>query len=230
MRPLRPGGAEVSAPADAAKGEPLVPRLRAMLELRPDWYRATLGRLAAQLGSTAVPGARVAGDTMPDFVLPDAADGLVSSADLRARGPLVVCFVRGGWCPFCSATLSALDEVLPRVVAAGGTLVALSPDTLGLGAQMQSRLGLRFKILADVDCAVALQFGTAYRVPPDYRDALLHFGIDLLSRYGDGPGLLSMPATFVCDASGIIRFAHVSGDITERAEPAVVARLVEALG
>ncbi|GAC1606638.1 MAG: peroxiredoxin-like family protein [Ramlibacter sp.] len=219
----------MSAGRDNGPGETLVPRLRAMLDERPDWYRAILTRLAARLDRAAVPGALGVGDHMPDFVVPDGADDLVVSADLRARGPLVVCFVRGGWCPFCSATLSALDLILQRIEAAGGAMLALTPDTLGHGAAMQARLGLRFKVLSDVDCGVALQFGTAYRVPAEYNDALLHFGIDLSSRLGDGPGLLSMPATFVSDRAGVIRFAHVSGDITERAEPAVVSALVEAL-
>ncbi len=210
-------------------GGALVPRLRAMMEKRPDWYRSILTRLASRLDGAALPGVLAAGDTMPDFVLPDAADDLVQSASLRARGPLVVCFVRGGWCPFCAATLTAMDAILPRVEAAGGSLLALTPDTLGYGAEIQSRLGLRFKVLSDVDCGVALRFGAAYRVPAEYRDALLSFGIDLHSRHGDGPGLLPMPATFVCDRAGIIRFAFASGDITERAEPVVVSKLVEAL-
>ncbi len=220
----------MSARPEDVDGEALVPRLRAMFEKRPDWYRAILTRLASRLDGAAVPGALVAGEAMPDFVLPDGSDELVFSADLRARGPLVVCFVRGGWCPFCAATLSAINLVLPRVEAAGGTLLALAPDTLGLGAELQARLGLRFRVLSDVDCGVALQFGTAYHVPVEYREALLHFGIDLQSRHGDGPGLLPMPATFVFDQAGIIRFAHVSGDITARAEPSVISELVEALG
>ena len=210
-------------------GGALVPRLRAMLGKRPDWYRAILTRLASRLDGAAVPGVLAAGGAMPDFVLPDAADDLVQSTSLRARGPLVVCFVHGGWCPFRAETLSAMDAILPRVEAAGGSLVALTPDTLGYGAEIQTRLGLRFKVLSDVDCGVALQFGAAYRVPGEYRDALLSFGIDLHSRHGDGPGLLPMPATFVCDRAGIIRFAFASGDITERAEPVVVSKLVEAL-
>lgn len=229
-RQARGGGDVVSGHVDQADGEALVPRLRAMLEKRPDWYRAILARVASRLDDAAVPNALGIGDAMPDFVLPDAADDLAFSADLRARGPLVVCFVRGGWCPFCAVTLAAMDVVLPRVEAAGGTLLALTPDTLGHGAEIQKRLGLRFKVLSDVDCGVALQFGTAYRVPAEYRNALLRFGIDLHSRHGDGPGLLPMPATFVCDRAGIIRFAHVSGDVTERAEPAVISQLVEALG
>ena len=220
----------MNASREWEEGQALVPRLRSMLQQRPEWYRVILAGLASRLNGSAVPGALGVGDPMPDFVLPDMADDLVFSADLRARGPLVVCFVRGGWCPFCVETLRAIDTVLPRVEAAGGTLLALTPDTLGHGAEMQSRLGLRFKVLSDVDCGVALQFGTAYRVPTEYRDALLRFGTDLQRRNGDGPGLLPMPATFVSDHTGIIRFAHVSGDITERAEPTVISDLVEALG
>ena len=219
----------MSAQPRDISGEALVPRLRAMLQIRPDWYRAILTTLASRLDGAAVPNALGVGDAMPDFVLPDGADDLVFSDHLRAQGPLVVCFVRGGWCPFCTTTLSALDLVVPRVKAAGGALVALTPDTLGHGAELQERLGLRFKVLSDVDCGVALLFGTAYRVPAEYQDALLYFGIDLQRRHGDGPGLLPMPATFVCDRAGVIRFAHVSGDITDRAEPAVISELVEAL-
>ncbi len=197
------------------------------------WYRAMLTAIASRLNVAAVPVVLQVGDTMPDFVLPDVADGaageMVSSAELRARGPLVVCFVRGGWCPFCTTTLSALDLIVPRVEAAGGTLLALTLDTHGHGAELRERLGLRFTLLSDVDCGVALQFGAAYRVPQAYHDALLHFGIDLRSRLGDGPGLLPMPASFVCDRDGTIGFAHISGDITEPAEPAVISEFVEAI-
>ena len=220
----------MSIQPEVAVGEALVPRLRAMMEKRPDWYRAILTRIASRLDGAAVPNALGVGDTMPDFVLPNGAADLIFSASLRAKGPLVVCFVRGGWCPFCAETLSALDAVLPRVQAAGGSLLALTPDTLGFETEMVAKLGLRFQVLSDVDCGVALQFGTAYRVPAEYRDALLGFGIDLHGRHGDGPGLLPMPATFVCDREGIIRFAHISGDITERAEPAIISEFIEAMG
>jgi peroxiredoxin len=215
---------------EAAPDASLVARLRAMMEKRPDWYRAILTGLASRLNGAALPVALRVGDAMPDFVLPDAADDLVCSAELRRRGPLVVCFVRGGWCPFCAETLAALNMILPRVEAAGGSLLALTPDTHGHGAELLARLGLRFKLLTDVDCGVALQFGAAYRVPTEYHDALRRFGIDLNGRLGDGPGLLPMPATFVCDRDGIIRFAFVSGDVTERAEPAVISEFVEAMG
>lgn len=37
------------------------------------------------------------GDAMPAFTLPNASGQMVSSADLLAKGTLVVSFYRGGW-------------------------------------------------------------------------------------------------------------------------------------
>ena len=55
------------------------------------------------------------GDLLPDFTLPDSRGELVSSNELLARGPLVVAFVRGPWCPYCSLALTALNEAKPAI-------------------------------------------------------------------------------------------------------------------
>jgi peroxiredoxin len=166
---------------------------------------------------------------MPAFVLPDTEGGLVASGELLAHGPLVVCFFRGGWCPFCNATLAALEQARPEITAAGGTVVALSPDTASYNTETKRRLGLGFALLSDIDCAVGLQFGTVFLVPDAYLAVLKASGIDLVRRHGDDWHLLPMPATFIVDRSGAIRFAHVSGDITDRSEPADIALLVRGL-
>ena len=205
---------------------PLTARLKAMMDKRPAWYRDILADLAVTLRATAA--TRVLGPAapMPDFVLPNAAGELVASADLRGRGPLVVCFVRGGWCPFCNATLEEIDAALPAIGAAGGSVVVLTPDMLGHAQATRRELGLRVELLIDADCAVGLQFGTVYRVPDIYRAAVASFGIDLVRRHGHGPGLLPMPATFVCGPDGVLILAQPSPDITERTEPSGLAALV----
>jgi peroxiredoxin len=164
---------------------------------------------------------------MPAFVLPDTQGRLVSSAALLARGPLVIGFVRGGWCPFCSATLSALDAVAGDIAAAGGTVIAISADASGHAAEMQRSLALSFEVLSDIDGAVGLRFGVVYLIPREYREAMAAWGVDLLERQGavldcDGLGLLPMPATFIAGRDGVLTFAHVSGDITDRPEPALL--------
>ena len=59
---------------------------------------ATMHRAVDELRASGA-GDRVlkAGDRAPDFVLPNAAEQLVDSRTLRARGPLVVTFYRGRW-------------------------------------------------------------------------------------------------------------------------------------
>jgi peroxiredoxin len=213
--------------SEAAPPWGLRQRLLQMMALRSEWYRAILRNMAVRLDATAAPAARRAGERMPPFVLPDTQGRLVASAALLARGPLVVGFVRGGWCPFCSATLSALDEVAGEIAASGGTVIAISADAAGYAAAMKRSLDLTFEILSDIDGAVALSFGVAFMIPRDYLDASRSFGIDLIERQGEGLGLLPMPATFIADRDGVLTFAHVSGDITNRPEPAL---LVEHFG
>src|SRR5262249_60360538 len=69
------------------------------------------------------------GDTIPSFMLPNAEGHIVFSDELLKRGPLVVNFFRGSWCPYCRRTLEALEIALPDITAAGGQLVALTPET-----------------------------------------------------------------------------------------------------
>ena len=201
-----------------------------MMALRPERYRAMGADLAARLRATALEGVLRPGDPMPDFVLPDARGELVPSDDLLGRGPLVVVFFRGDWCPFCRTTLSALNEVLPDLEAAGAGLVALTPDTGDYVHSAWSGLGLRFPVLSDVDGAIGLRFGTMYRVPDELIAYWTAAGIDLATRHGDESRFLPMPATFIADQSGILRYAYASGDITDRVEPETIVATVRTIG
>lgn len=204
-------------------------RLRALLRAEPEWYQEMLAAIATRLNETARRGVLGPGDAMPDFVLPDAGHELVFSDELIADGPLVICFFRGLWCPFCRETLAALQDILPRIEALGGRLVALTPDASGTGGEARDALGLRFAVLSDIDNATGLRFGNVYVVPASYQQALLLDGIDLAARRGAGADLLPMPAIFVVDAAGTIRHAHASGDVTDRAEPETILAVLAEL-
>jgi len=202
--------------------------LTEMMAQRPAAYQALLNDLTAMLRRAALSGVLREGEKMPDFVLPDADGDLVASDELFHHGPLVVVFFRGEWCPFCCTTLTALNDVADEVRAAGGSLVALSPDAASFRSGAWQRQGMRFPVLTDIDGAVGLQFGTMFRVPDGLRDFYLAAGIDLTLRHGDASWFLPMPATFIADTSGTVRFAYASGDVTDRVEPAeIIARLSE---
>lgn len=195
-----------------------------------DFVREAYVSLARHLeGARACDDVLQPGRAIPDFLLPNAEGRLVDSRELLTRGPLVLCFFRGVWCPFCSITLAALEEVLPRIEAAGATLVGVTPETGGLALEARRRLDLHYDVLCDVDNAVGLQFGVVFRAPDGYRRMLEKFSIDLGVRQGNAAWLLPMPALFVADRAGVLRHVHVSGDILDRAEPETIVRVLQGL-
>ena len=194
-------------------------RLAQLMGARPEGYRNLSRDLSERLRTTALEGVLKPGDRMPEFVLPDTAGNLVGSADLIARGPLVVVFFRGDWCPFCRMTLVALNEAMPAIAATGGSLVALTPDTGEHTHATFHDLGLTFPVLSDIDSATAVEFGTNYLVPDAMRQVQEANGLDLAVRHGDGAWFLPMPATFIADRHGVLRFVYASGDVTDRLEP-----------
>ena len=169
------------------------------------------------------------GDRMPGFLLPNAEGRLIDSAELLAKGPLVVTFFRGGWCPYCSATLEALEAVLPELSRTGGTLVAMTPETGGRALAMKQERGLHYEVLVDVDLAIAMAFGIVFRTPPLYVELLRRRGIDLAERSGDQAWLLPVPAAFLVGQDGTVLRSWVNIDFTQRAEPTEILEALNGL-
>jgi peroxiredoxin len=192
--------------------------------------QAAYEELLARLGrAETAERALKAGERMPSFVLPNAEGRLVVSDELLKRGALVVNFFRGNWCPFCLSALKGLEEVLPRIEAAGAGLVALTPETGRHLASTKRVQRLSYEILSDIDGAVGLQFGVLFRAPDAYRTVLTGFGIDLAERHGNEGWLIPVPATFIVDRTGIIRHAFVDIDYTRRAEPEEIVEVLSRL-
>nr|WP_294549098.1 peroxiredoxin-like family protein [uncultured Rhodopila sp.] len=196
----------------------------------PVW-RATYEATVAELGRSGfLDMALRAGARFPDFLLPSAADRLVSLSDLLARGPLAVTFIRGQWCPYCNLTLAALEESLPDIRATGGQLVAITPETGGRALAVTQQHNLHYDVLVDVDSGVGLNCGVVFHVPEPYRSAIARAGIDLADRQGNGGGLLPVPAVYVIDRTGLIVRDFMDVDFTRRPEPAEIVEALRALG
>jgi peroxiredoxin len=181
----------------------------------------TMHRATAELtASGAADRALKAGDRMPAFELADQDGNLVRSDDLLRRGPLAITFYRGVWCPYCNMELAALQEFSGQVAAAGGTLIAISPQTPANSRKSRRDNNLGFPVLADKDGAVAASFGLRFALP-DYLAELYRNTLKIdLPRFNDDPSwTLPMPARYVVGPDGVIRYADVSPDYTTRPEP-----------
>jgi len=164
--------------------------------------------------------------TAPAFELKDHDGKLASSADLLAKGRLVLCFFRGRWCPFCVGQLEALNQIVPQFEQAGATLAAISPQTVQQSFFMADQHKLRFPLLSDSGNQLARQFGLAYRVPEYQQSAYRRAFINLPFANGDESWELPIPATYIIDRDSTVLYASVNPDYTERAEPAEILRLL----
>ncbi|WP_460043877.1 peroxiredoxin-like family protein [Pseudomonas sp. S2_H01] len=159
------------------------------------------------------------GDKAPVFTLNDPEGNPVSSAELLAKGPLVISFYRGVWCPYCNMELQALEEALPQYRELGANLVAISPQVQANSRKSVRQNHLTFPILSDVKSQVAEAFGLRFKLPDYLIDLYKGFGNDLPTFNDDARWVLPMPGRFVIGQDGLITYAEVNPDYTLRPEP-----------
>jgi peroxiredoxin len=160
-----------------------------------------------------------AGDKAPEFTLEDPDGNSVSSAELLAKGPLVLSFYRGVWCPYCNMELQALEEALPAIRELGASLVAISPQIKANSRKSVRQNELSFPILSDSKNDVAAAFGLRFTLPDYLIELYKNFGNDLPKINDDPSWTLPMPARFVIGVDGIITYAEVNPDYTLRPDP-----------
>jgi peroxiredoxin len=183
--------------------------------------------LVASGAAAAVP---AVGDRLPEFALPDSYGRWVRLADLLADGPIVLSVHRGGWCPFCRAEIAAWRRALPDLKAAGGRLALMTPETGGRAERLRDTIGPEATILCDVDHGVAMLLGLSVPLPPDLQRAYRDADLDLDRLTGGAGEFVPIPATFIVDRGGVVRFVHAHVDFRVRAEPSEVVKALRAFG
>ena len=166
------------------------------------------------------------GAKIPEFTLQDHNKKHVASSALLAKGRLVVCFIRGRWCPFCVGQLEAMNFIVPQIREAGAELIAISPQIVSQAFFMADQHRLRFPLLSDPQNEVARKFGLVYRVPEEQQALYRRTFVNLPHANGDDSWELPIPATFIVDRDGAVTYAYANPDYTERPEPLdILARL-----
>lgn len=170
-----------------------------------------------------------AGERAPDFVLNDPDGQPVSSRDLLAKGPLVISFYRGVWCPYCNLELQALQDAVSAIRAKGANLIAISPQTPPNSRRSQRDNKLEFPILSDVKSEVAKAFGIRFALPDYLVEVYKGFKNDLPVINDDPSWVLPMPARYVIGRDGTIAYAEINPDYTQRPDPSELLPVLDRL-
>jgi peroxiredoxin len=202
----------------------------------PDWQAAPAemktaadNQIATLEKSGQAATALQTGAQAPDFQLEGYDGQVVRLSSLTARGPVVLTFFRGQWCPFCNLQLKTYQRIVDSFKEQGAVLVAVSPQTNEHNRSMNVGAAPDFVLLSDPGNAVASTYGLTYRITEELRLAYASLGLQLSAFNGDASDTLPMAATYVVDTNGQIAYHFVSANHTERAEPADILATLKGL-
>ena len=199
------------------------PPFHAPPEIHPVMERATAELIASGQAGRAIK----AGDRAPHFNLKDQNGNDVSSAALLVKGPLVVTFYRGVWCPYCNIELQAINEVLPEIQAYGANVVAISPQTPVNSRKSVRENRLSFPVLSDVNGETSAAFGVRFPLPGYLVDLYRRLRNDLPAFNDDPSWTLPMPARYVIGHDGFVLYSEVNPDYTRRPDPSDMFAVLE---
>ena len=169
------------------------------------------------------------GDQAPLFTLTNHRGEEVPLSTLLKKGPVVLTWYRGGWCPYCNIALRALAAQNDHFLELGATLVALTPEHPTITDQTVQEEALPFQVLTDLDHAVAKEYGLVFDL--NQETALRYEQRFHLSQRSGASAANKLPlaAAYVVSQDSVITYAFVDADYRRRAEPERILDALKAL-
>jgi len=156
---------------------------------------------------------------LPDCDLMTPEGELCSVSDLVGGRDAALLFFRGGWCPFSTTSMRALETVRPDLAALGVSVLGITPQRHAALAGVIARNGLGFPLVTDPGQKLAEAMGVRVPIIPEMIEMYRRQGSDLAELNETGDWALPLEATFIVDRAGRIVVANAYPYPTRRMEP-----------
>ena len=168
------------------------------------------------------------GSEVPDVALSDPGGEIKVLSEVAGSNTLIV-FYRGGWCPFCSAELSAISEIEDELYKKGIQIIGISPDSPKFLTESLNDLQTNFTLLSDRDMEASKAFGIAFKESKETVARLKENGMDLEKRSGRDHHLLPVPSVFLINEAGRVKFQYVNPNYKERINHKILMAAADAM-
>lgn len=171
------------------------------------------------------------GDKAPFFTGYDQFGKTVDLNILLEKGPIVLFFYRGKWCPVCSRYLNDYQDSLSIITDQGFNVVAITPESIENVEQTIKLHDITFTVIYDCQEKIMEDFDVMFSVTKEYQDKIRSsFSIDIAENNLHNPAHLPVPATFIINRQGIITSVQFDPDYRNRASVMwMLQNLVKAL-
>ena len=200
-----------------ALSEALGPMLKDALT---DEDMATMSKGGEQLKEMMPnPGLKV-GDRAPDFTLPDAFGSKVTLSEELKKGPVVLVFYRGSWCPVCDIHLKNLKNVQPTLESKyNASLILVTPQLTEKSKEQIEKNDFSFKICSDLEDVVVKDYNLYFEVTDELDTVYKKLGLDVKASNGSDRLGLPVPAPFIIDSNVVVKASQADTDYFNRMKP-----------
>ncbi|MEO9805316.1 MAG: peroxiredoxin-like family protein [Reichenbachiella sp.] len=137
--------------------------------------------------------------------------------EILKKGPVVLMFYRGFWCPHCNKQLSQMEDSLDFITQKGGIVVAVTPEKPESVEKTIDKTGASFKIIHDKDLSIMNIYHVAFNLEEAMLKKYKKWGIDVVEANGDNGPNLPVPATYIIGQDRQILYAFFDPDYKKRA-------------
>ncbi len=170
------------------------------------------------------------GDSAPVISGIDALKNPVNSKELMAKGPVVVIFYRGEWCPYCNRHLNNLSDSLELIKNEGAEVLVIGPETFENSKEYTQKLESNFILLPDTSLKYMTAFDVLFKVNERYQKKIKAFlRTDIAENNGQKEAALPVPATYIIDQKGKIAWRHFNYQYSERASALSILNALDSI-
>jgi peroxiredoxin len=137
-------------------------------------------------------------------------------ANATKKGPVVVLFYRGYWCPFCSKQLQTLQDSLYLLINKNATVVAITPEKKESVDKTIEKTKANFTIISDTTNQLLKAYGVNFTLDDKTIERYKGFGVDFEKINANNENILPVPAVYIIDEKGNFKFIWFNKDYRKR--------------
>jgi peroxiredoxin len=180
------------------------------------YYPFFLFLLLAFISKSDDPKGLSVGAIAPKF---DATDQFGKQYDLEEQlknGPVVLMFYRGHWCKYCNRQLEQLSDSLEFIFEKGASVVTVTPEVMEFVDETSRKFNRSFRIISDTDMKIMNAYKVTFKVNNGTNTKYKISGIKLDEFNGDNGANLPVPATYIINQDGTIKYAFFNENYKKR--------------
>ncbi|MDQ8195831.1 peroxiredoxin-like family protein [Coraliomargarita sp. SDUM461004] len=152
------------------------------------------------------------GSALPEAQITNAQGTTVSIREIAGAQKSILIFYRGSWCPYCTKHLASIGQHEQAILKKGYQIIAISPDQPEATRNYIDKSDLNYSVYSDSTMAATKAFGLAF---------------EWENQKSNRTELRPVPAVFITDAAGRIRFRHFDPNYRERLSPEALLKALD---